>query len=366
MPGKVIEYIRTKGLESLKNDLAINIKRHSEYDNLVMLKYNQIESPMANPIVQKCRGIILDEADDWRIVSYPYDKFFNYGEGHAAKIDWSSARVYEKLDGSLMTMYFYDGKWQVASSGLPDASGEVMGTDTTFRELFWKVWDKLEYSLFPTNDPKVTDLCFMFELMTPYNRVVVRHEQSKIVLHGVRRLSDFRELNPIVVAHQNGWECVGTHPLQSWEDVEVAAKALEPMESEGYVICDGSYNRVKVKSPQYVAVAHMKDGFTTRRMLEIVRTNENSEFLSYYPEYTNLYIDIRSKFDNLVSYIQGYYDAIKDIDQQKDFAKEATKTKYSGPMFALRHGKYDSIRSYMADMNIRNLEQWLGLKSIEL
>ncbi len=59
---------------------------------------------MGEKIVQQCRGIILDEANNWQIVSYPYDKFFNYEESYAPQLDWSTAKIFEKLDGSLMTL----------------------------------------------------------------------------------------------------------------------------------------------------------------------------------------------------------------------------------------------------------------------
>lgn len=358
---KVIEHIKKYGLDSLTEKFAISIKRHSAYDNLVLLKYNQIDSPMGNQIVQECRGLILDELHNWNIVCYTYSKFFNYGEGHAANIDWETAKVFEKLDGSLCQLYYYDNEWQVASSGRPDASGEVMGTDTTFRELFWKVWNDSGYSL-----PLDKDKCYAFELCTPYNRIVVRHKASRIVLHGARRLSDLKELNPIVVAYQNKWECAQTYPLNSWEDIIEVAKTLDPMESEGYVVCDTDYNRVKVKSPQYVAVAHLKDAFTTRRLLEIVRTNENSEFLSYYPEYNELYCDIKAKYENKVGFIEGFYEAIKEIDDRKQFALTAKEQDFSGILFGIKYGTVRSVRSAIADMNIKHLEKWLGMKSIEL
>ena len=358
---EVVEYIKQNGLQALADNYAISVKRHKYYNNLVLLKYSQLNSPMAEKVVQQSRGIILDEDHDWSIVSWPYNKFFNHGEGHAAKIDWDTARVYEKLDGSLVTLYYYDCKWQVASSGLPDASGEVLGTSTTFHDLFWKTWDKMGYQL-----PQKKHCCFMFELMTPYNRVVVRHKEPKLVLHGGRNLGTFKELNPVIEAHLNGWECAKVFPLQSWDDIIAAAKQLDPMEGEGYVVCDANYNRVKVKSPQYVAVAHMKDGFTTRRLLEIVRTNENSEFLSYYPEYTELYYEIKIKYEKMVGRIEGFYEAIKDIDDRKQFALKATTQKFSGILFSLKFGKFDTIQQSLADMNIRVLEQWLGMKSVEL
>ena len=357
----VISFLREHSLIDLEKKYGIKAKRGKINNNLVLLKYDQLNSPTSHPIVLECRGLILDESDDWRIISFPYKRFANYGEGWAAEIDWETARTYEKLDGSLMTMYYYNG-WQVASSGVPDASGELMGTTTTFQDLFFKVWAELKYST------KYMDqnVCYMFELCTKYNRVVVRHPESKIVLHGARRLSDLRELNPIVEADRNDWDCVKIFPLKSWDDITAAAKTLEPMKSEGYVVCDANYNRVKVKSPQYVAVAHMKDGFTTRRMLEIVRTNENSEFLSYYPEYTELYYDIRAKYERFLGRIEGFYDGIKHIDDRKQFALLATTQKFSGTLFNLKFGKIDDPKQSLADMNIRQLEQWLGMKSIEL
>ena len=135
---KTIAYIQAHGLEALAKNLLVTARRHPKYPNLVMLKYNQVLSPMEDPVVQECRGLILDEAEGWRVVSRPYDKFFNYGEPLAAVIDWATARVYEKLDGSLMTLYFYDGAWQVASSGMPDGGGTLHDGTGTFRELFWK------------------------------------------------------------------------------------------------------------------------------------------------------------------------------------------------------------------------------------
>ena len=173
---EVVKFLKNNQLSDLETRFSIHIKRHSKYPNLVLLKYDQIESPMGVSLVQECRGLILDEANDWNVVCFPYKKFFNYLEGHAAEIDWSSARVYEKVDGSLMTLYWYDGHWEVSSSGMPDAAGEMNGFNITFADLFWKVWnEELGYEI-----PRETDCCFMFELMTPYNRVVVRHAKSDL------------------------------------------------------------------------------------------------------------------------------------------------------------------------------------------
>ena len=117
--------LRSSGLEGTV-PLAIKARRHAQYPQLVCFKYNQRLSPMADAAVQEARGLILDEDDNWNVVSMSFTKFFNLEEQLAAEIDWDSAVVEEKLDGSLMSLYWYDGAWQVQSSGTADASGPVL------------------------------------------------------------------------------------------------------------------------------------------------------------------------------------------------------------------------------------------------
>ncbi len=47
-----------------------------------------------------------------------------------------------------------------------------------------------------------------------------------------------------------------------------SSAGAESMESEGYIVCDRDFNRVKVKSPQYVAIAHLRESFSARRLLK--------------------------------------------------------------------------------------------------
>jgi tRNA splicing ligase len=122
---ELVEYLRENGTKKLEEQHRITIRAHKTYENLISLTYNQLKSDLKNPIVRQCRGIILDTSDNFQVISFPYEKFFNYCEGGAAKIDWKTARVTEKVDGSLMILYFYKDQWHISSSGTPDASGNV-------------------------------------------------------------------------------------------------------------------------------------------------------------------------------------------------------------------------------------------------
>lgn len=341
-------------LEQLTEKYAIKAKRHGAYPNLVQLKYNQIDSPITEPLVQQCRGVILDQDDSWRIVARPFDKFFNYGEASAASIDWSTARVQEKLDGSLMIVYWYDGAWHVATSGTPDASGDVNGAAETFKDLFWRVWAAKQYLTF-----EHTTKTYMFELMTRHNRVVVRHLEDRLALIGIRDAVSGQEDAPVAV--QN-WETVRSFPLQSFTDIEATFATLNPLEQEGYVVVDAAFNRVKVKHPGYVAVHHMKDGFGPKRVLDVVRKGETSELLTHFPEWQSDFDRVSKAFGKLVTDLETAYAAHNDIPLQKDFALAVKGSPCSGALFALRAGKVKSVREFLANMHLDNLSSLLGFR----
>jgi len=362
-------------LESLTKDLAIKVKRHGLYPNLVQLKYHQLDSPMGNELVQEARGIILDEADNWKVIARPFDKFFNYGEGHAKPIDWASARVQEKLDGSLMIVYHYRDQWHVATSGTPDASGEVNGCGFTFAELFWRVWE--EEGLNPPNENGGwggwEHKTYMYELMTPYNRVVVHHKDNRIRLIGLRD-RDTGEENPVggdgeydsINAQAGIAQEVKTFSLATIEDIEKTFEHIDPFDQEGYVVVDKHFNRVKVKSPAYVAIHHLRDGFGPKRILEIVRQNETTELLAHFPEWTKAFNEVKERYDALVQVLDYTYEKYKGCDTQKDFALAIQGVPMNGALFMLRAGKVGSVREYLAKINMNNLMDVLKIKDIEL
>ena len=359
----VQDFLRNGGTQGdLLDRYAIVAKRHRKYDNLVLFKYSQIDSPFAEPLVRECRGIILDEADGWRVISRAFDKFFNHGEGHAAKVDWATARVQEKLDGSLAVMYPYDGNWHVATSGTPDASGEVNGFGLTFAELFWRTFDAQELRLPPLH----LGLCFFFELMGPLNRIVVRHPHERLTLLGARYLPTQEEISAAEVAlHLPGigpCHIVREFALQSFEQIAYTFATMSPLSQEGYVVVDAAFNRVKVKHPGYVALHHMKGGTSRKTFVEIVRSGESEEVVDAFPEFKPLLEETRAAYERLIADVKGDYERLCGIEQQKAFAIEAVKTRCSAALFAVRAGKAQGVRAFLRDARIDMVMGLLGYK----
>lgn len=344
-------------LGDLVQSYTIKSRRHGKHENLVLLKYG-IEAAFMNPMVRECRGIILDEAKGWEVVSRAFDKFGNHGEGYVPEIDWSTARVQEKLDGSLCVLYHYAGEWHVATSGTPDACGEVHGAGGTFAEYFWRTFMAEGGRLPPEGH---TDLCFAFELMGPDNRIVVVHEKPWMRLLAVRDRVNGKQYWPEDFASVVGIPAVRSFPLTSIDEILASFEAISPVSQEGYVVVDGNFNRVKIKHPGYVALHHAKDGMGPKAFVQIARTGEVSEVVQSFPEFKPLIDEARAKYEALLTAVRNDYARLKDIPVQKDFALEALKTPYSAALFQARKGV--PPEDFFREVAIEKLMGWMGVEA---
>lgn len=355
------EHLRNGGtLSELQTLWGIESRRHGTYPNLVQLKYNQISSPMHEAVVQESRGLILDQDDDWRIIAWPFRKFFNAGEPHAATIDWTTARVQEKLDGSLMILYWYDGAWQVATSGMPDAAGPVHGTQTPFKQLFWDTWFAAKWPL-PVLPSKGHTL--LFELMSPYNRVVVEHSTPTLSLVGMRSIYTGNELP---AATRTAYNPVREFPLRNLDDVMATFEAMSPLTQEGYVIVDAAFNRIKVKHPGYVALHHLRSSFSTRRLVEVIRSGDVEELKAYFPEWHDTIDGVKAAYDALVVQLEGDYETLRGIEDRKDFALAAKLSPYPATHFMLRDGHATSVKDALKSIHIDRMMGLLGVRHLNI
>ena len=336
----VQDFIRARGLSAL-SEFTIKAVPHKRYNNLFLLKYDQIDSPFSNPMVRECRGLILDQDRDWAVVARPYDKFFNHGETHAAEIDWSTARVFEKLDGSLITLYHYDGNWHVATSGTPDASGEV-SPGLTFAELFCRTFRTTLSGFDPT-------CCYMFELCCPENRIVCRYPEPRVYLHGARHIETGQEFIPDI----EGVMLAPSYPLSDLPAV-LEAVNRNPLEHEGFVVVDAKFNRLKIKSAAYVALHHCRDGFSKKRIANLLRAGEASEFeksLYAFPELRPMFDDLQLRYLKASAGMAADWAAHRHIENRAEFAKLVKDLPYSGYLFAKHSGKPETPGGYLAKMS---------------
>ena len=261
-----------------------------KYDGCyVMFSYNQLASDFNNELVREARGIIFRTGEWEKPVCWAFNKFGNYGESYAPEIDWETATVTEKIDGSLIKVW-WDGYWHISTNGAIDAYLAEIGDAKmkNFGEYFELAIQKYYSSFFEFIENLNEKYTYMFELVGPYNRVVIPYNEVDVYWLGVRSNTtgmEYRTNCPYSI----GVEKLPTpkeYPLTSLEECERAADALE-WDSEGFVVVDAARNRVKIKSPAYVMAhfARNNNVITRKHLLQIILSNETAEFLCYASDY---------------------------------------------------------------------------------
>lgn len=353
---------------------------------LLMLKYSQFDSDFTNELVRECRGLVLD-AETFEAVSVPFFKFGNYGEQYCPKIDWKSCYVEEKVDGSLCKFVkLRDGSLLVSTNGTIDAAkapvAEQLGCKAkNFKELIEE--GLRHYSLDFKKLAAMLDFdkTYMFELTSPFNRVVVQWHETKLTFLGCRDNVTLQEESYVGHPLSKVFDAPKVFPLRSLEECVAAAKELGKDE-EGYVVCDKDFNRVKVKSPLYVSLHTLAGNYVLsyERALDIVRANEIDEVLSYFPEFKDSLMAVKARLDEHVACLKQSEEelrawmAMNGYEWRPELVQNGGKCRklaadmifkrfnHPGDGFMLLDGKFKNAEELVRAMHSSRLVKQLGFK----
>ena len=351
------------GLEKLKNEFGIVVK---EYPDLYVLNYDQIESPKTHPIVQECRGLILDK--DYNIVSRSFDRFFNFGENNTGEnCNFSKCKIFEKLDGSLINVYYYNGNWNVSTRGTAFAESEVNWFGLSFKELVYKALNistQEEFnSIFDGFGLKCRDFyTFIFEVTSRENRVVTHYDGYTLWLLAIRDNSDGMYFDRESLKH-HALKCGIEFPKEYYfKSIDDCMKAIEELKDlkEGYVVYENiglsgidEYVPVfKLKSPTYLAVHRLKgEGLTPKRIIDLVNMNEHEEYLTYFEDDRKYFEPYIKAYEILFDDINFIWEKYKMVRDQKDFAMCVKDFPFASILFRKRK---DSEQSFLHLFNLQS------------
>ncbi|VBB17715.1 endonuclease V [Yasminevirus sp. GU-2018] len=335
-------------LEEICAEQYINVNRSKITPELVLLRYTNRTPDTVLKYV--CRGVIFDTRER-KLVAYPFNNFVGeYAE--------SLVRYYfEKIDGSFASLYFYKGCWRVSTSRNPDGDS-VIGVrkrcKIVFDVLFWETFREKGYDVSILN-PNCT---YMFELVSKDHVVVVQYDYDDLILTGVRCIDspDFEEIDIMNKEFDQF-----TRP-KIYSDLSVI-DTMDRDKQEGLVIVTDNFDRVKIKTPDYVRKAHMfplcvrgKQLNLNLHALKVVQENEEKEFCKYCPEYAEIVVGVRKEFDNFITNITKLYDEVVRLcSTRKDFAVYVQKYDriYHKYLFAL-YDKVDPV-NFMSSITTKRL-----------
>jgi len=247
----------------VKNDhptLPISIYNYSrtcQYEN----KWDEI--------TKSCRGLILDQ--EGNVIAKGFDKFFNMEEHNPEEIPNEPFEVFEKLDGSLGILFWYQGKWMLATKGSFVSEQAIKG-----REILKK------YNFEPIPKGYTT----LVEIIYPENRIVCGYgdEESLVVLSMINNSSG-KELDYTSLLYISDETRMPVVKKYDAVDDYKTLKSLISKDREGYVIRFRNGFRMKIKGEEYVRLHRILTGFSNVDIWEYLKDGKNiDELLDRVPD----------------------------------------------------------------------------------
>lgn len=342
---KTTEYLKSipGGADAALAELEAQYDISAKIDgHLVLLDYG-IRSPKTDPITIECRSLILSYPE-LTLVSKKFSRFFNYGEAPDLykNLDLNRAVVMEKADGSLIGLYYGDGKWRLSTRGLPNASGNHLFGGTFFDKALAAFGFETTEQLQSFCDSYLEQgMTYVFEYISPENRIVTPYTITEMVLLGVNDGHiDLHppELEKIVGLFKECGLAVRMPTIHNLSDMtpDNLLKASNNLDglSEGFVVWDPVSNlRVKMKSNLYVKVHGMRGENTQptpKNIIAMIHGDDIDEFLAYFPEYTDMANIWKQKMESIVGALEALYGDTRNIVDQKEFALAVTRPAIAG------------------------------------
>ncbi|MCL2181085.1 MAG: hypothetical protein FWB83_08155 [Treponema sp.] len=325
----------------------VKVKHHPSRPNLVMFRYSQFGSDFTNPIVRCCRGSVYDIRKDGYVKPYlmPFFKFNNYGESSADPIDWNSPLfVRDKLDGSLLKLLKEaDGGDLWTTNGSFDLGVEVpefINTENDENLQPPYTFASLRNYALRGHEEEIKRLpalwVFMFELTSPYNRIIVPYRETKLYLLGCRD-PEGNEHTPEWASENFGltFATPEVFALKNIDAVLFYCETVDTDEKEGVVIQDINFNRVKIKTDHYRSLFYLKgeDNFSDSRIFEAIKQGSIDDAIVAWPE-------IQPRTDYITREWIGFTSAVtalckKGISFYNECLKECSDQKEAKKRFAL-------------------------------
>ena len=304
-----------------------NITIKEDANGLCLFKY-RVDAPFSDPIVREARGIIID-LNTLDVVCWPFNKFFNQHEVYADKIDWSSCRVQNKLDGSIVKLFWnpYKCHWQWATNGVINADDAPIEDfkHINYLDLIEDAWNYSQIDFDSLNK----DYTYIFEVVDPilhpvkYDEVALWHIGTRNNLTGEELITDIGIQKP------------EEYDLHSLKEVISFVEKMNQDEvtQEGVVVVDKDWHRIKIKNLTYLQLHYLDNGVITnkKKILELLNSDDVNinvliekfpQYSEVFKHYRNQEIELERELQVFINYVGQTY---KNIGRDRKKIAECIK-----------------------------------------
>jgi hypothetical protein len=227
----------------LNNPKLVTMRECENYPGLFVLKYRKsvFYDNLWNSYLEECRGTIVDR--DFRVVSRPFTKIYNYGIESRAPVLAPDTMVdaYRKVNGFMVAVSWYNDNLLISTTGSTDSDYVRMARSMMNMERFksmCSLWD---------------NTTFIFECVSPDDPHIIP-ESPGLYLLGYRQTA---WVSPISIdprmlrylADQFDTTCAAHEGNCSIQKLQ---ERVRDVRHEGYVFYTADGRGAKIKSPYYL------------------------------------------------------------------------------------------------------------------
>ena len=262
---KLSEIINLRELEELIEEGYVSDRKHPRLPiNVLNYTPKAVEIKQWSDTLSYCRGLVYDR-ETIDVVAVPFKKFWNYGdEGHTGVLPTGIPRIFEKVDGSFLNLFFYKGECVVCTRGSFESEQAIWAQKWVDDHLvgMGPDWFSRGFN-------------YIFEVIIREDKKVVDYDFEGLVFLGYVKTEDGSEYAP---DSQLRW--IKGHKVArelEYEDLEkLQARNLD--NEEGYVAVwynsIGPAFRVKLKFETYKLLHRMYFQTTAEVIWEMVKNEE--------------------------------------------------------------------------------------------
>lgn len=317
-------------LEQYHNDGLLQKQTHPTYDLTIWNYTAQVSyEKLWDEVTLMCRGLITD--GDGNIVAHCIPKFFNWEELDPNDIPNEPFEMFEKIDGSLGIVFYYNDEWILASRGSFTSDQAIKGNEM-LKNLNTK------YGLIP-------GWSYCMEIIYKENRIVVDYgNDEKLIVLAVYNLETGKE-GSIKNMPSEGWEIVKKYDgVKDFDQI----KTMIADDAEGYVIKFKSGFRMKIKGIEYCRLHSIVTRISTRTVWEYLKDGRSfDKLIDHVPdEFYNWIKEQTENFNTMFNITKTvcltiFHNEIKEHMTRKEVAEIVLSKdkKYRGILFGLYDGK---------------------------
>lgn len=372
-------------LEGYHKDGLLHKQTHPTLD-LTIWNYSpkvQYEK-LWDEITTQCRGLVTNSKGD--IVARPFKKFFNYEEHKPEDLPNEYFEVYEKMDGSLGILFYYEteltdkeryniwfnnnyetgmerffipeelpdfgneyyeptpktkGEWVLATRGSFASPQSIKG-----RELL----EKYDYNKLHK------DYTYLFEIIYPENRIVCMYDFEDLILLGAIHTKTGNEVNIHNADNEdirlkNMFSNLGIKIVtlyKTWGEGYDTLKKEISKDREGYVIRFKNGFRMKIKGEEYVRLHRIITNISNRDIWEYLKEGKSfDEMLDTVPDEFYEWVkeikkELTAQYEDLEREYRWIFKVINkspNIENRVVFAEYAKRFRHPSLLFNMLDGR---------------------------